>query len=841
MSPQDIKIAGVTITYNSAERIPYVMPYYERMGIDKLVVYDNESTDGTVEMLKKYPFVEVRTFHTEKYDENMLLKFKTETQKEFKGEYNWFIACDFDEVLYSERDFREVLHDKMCEGKTYFQKPGLNVYSRTFPPIIEGKLVHEIVGKGALWTSDDGVIGIYGNKVILFDLNKVSVIYDTAGCHRCRMEGEKASFDDEIGMFHLKFLDFNFIDGANRMYLGRMKGPSAQCYDYFSKNLEDVFQLMENRSISVSEYLNLPTKELVPPQIVFIVNECDEERWKMYMDEVKKHSDEGILRQYAILFYGYFSGKSADRCFEQGLLDKFFTLYHESTSSPKEAALGFEYKLLGNAVIDNPWMAEVTFEQLTSSQFYRDIEKVLSVKNKTGDNAVVIDSVPFKRYVSYISDTTLGCYMIVKNEERTIKSCLSSILGICDEIVVVDTGCSDKTMEKIAEIGSDKIKTYNFEWVNDFSAARNFAMSKIESDYSFTTDADEVFTPELIRFVSHLKCYNFLKKDSFDIWLLNYNGTDDPDYYLGGRQIVKNYKENVWKYKIHEKLYFKRDDFDVLDRYEGFILHKHVNGEKSKSNYNKYAEIYLNDLNGNLEDVVSYENGAHYFYYLFMTLKNLDIFTAKMFLIEAYDKNRMLSFSEDQRSALYRDFFISAEELLAYSLIKNDVSPEYVANIVEGLKEPFAKYLLLRYVYAFNKDILGESGWLDLSYLSYSFGLIKDFVSISGEALERYPYNETISHNITLANNFINAMKSKTLIIDCREGTNGLASNLFFFSHIFDDIKIRCNRETSLKFFNLSNARVVYCDVNGLVVNGNNQMSGSLALQIFEDYITKKK
>ena len=70
MTAQDIKILGVTVTYNNEDKIPYVMPYYERMGIDKLVVYDNGSTDKTVELLSKYPFVEIRSYHTDQYRED---------------------------------------------------------------------------------------------------------------------------------------------------------------------------------------------------------------------------------------------------------------------------------------------------------------------------------------------------------------------------------------------------------------------------------------------------------------------------------------------------------------------------------------------------------------------------------------------------------------------------------------------------------------------------------------------------------------------------------------------------------------------------------------------------
>lgn len=84
---------------------------------------------------------------------------------------------------------------------------------------------------------------------------------------------------------------------------------------------------------------------------------------------------------------------------------------------------------------------------------------------------------------------TISLCMIVKNEEKILARCLDSLEGIYDEAIIVDTGSSDKTKE-IALKYTDKV--YDFEWIDDFSAARNFAMSKATCDYIYMADADEV-------------------------------------------------------------------------------------------------------------------------------------------------------------------------------------------------------------------------------------------------------------------------------------------------------------------------------------------------------------
>jgi glycosyltransferase involved in cell wall biosynthesis len=81
--------------------------------------------------------------------------------------------------------------------------------------------------------------------------------------------------------------------------------------------------------------------------------------------------------------------------------------------------------------------------------------------------------------------------MIVKNEGKNLKSCLSKIVDFVDEIIIVDTGSTDNTKSIAAEF-TDKI--YDFEWCNDFSKARNFSISKASKDWILVLDADEFVT-----------------------------------------------------------------------------------------------------------------------------------------------------------------------------------------------------------------------------------------------------------------------------------------------------------------------------------------------------------
>lgn len=79
--------------------------------------------------------------------------------------------------------------------------------------------------------------------------------------------------------------------------------------------------------------------------------------------------------------------------------------------------------------------------------------------------------------------------MIVRDEGETLEECMMNLVPYADEIIIVDTGSIDNT-KLIARKYTDKV--YDFVWVNDFSSARNFSISKATNDYILVIDADEI-------------------------------------------------------------------------------------------------------------------------------------------------------------------------------------------------------------------------------------------------------------------------------------------------------------------------------------------------------------
>ncbi len=115
-----------------------------------------------------------------------------------------------------------------------------------------------------------------------------------------------------------------------------------------------------------------------------------------------------------------------------------------------------------------------------------DIVKYLELVNKSISKAY--SGIIQKSEYSSEKDILITLSMIVKNEEKFLSGCLESVKGIVDEIVIVDTGSTDRTREIALSYNA---KLYDFEWINDFSAARNEALKHSNGRWILYLDADE--------------------------------------------------------------------------------------------------------------------------------------------------------------------------------------------------------------------------------------------------------------------------------------------------------------------------------------------------------------
>ncbi|MCA0984219.1 glycosyltransferase family 2 protein [Halobacillus yeomjeoni] len=147
---------------------------------------------------------------------------------------------------------------------------------------------------------------------------------------------------------------------------------------------------------------------------------------------------------------------------------------------------------------------------------------------------------------------TISLCMIVKDEEEVLDQCLNSVKEVCDEIVIVDTGSIDRT-KQIASKFTDKI--FDFTWVEDFSAARNYSFSLANMEYILWLDADDLVQKEDFEKLSKLK--NELD-ESIDAVSMNYDISFDASgnttFKLRRNRLVKKSKQYQWIGVVHEYL-----------------------------------------------------------------------------------------------------------------------------------------------------------------------------------------------------------------------------------------------------------------------------------------------
>jgi len=110
------------------------------------------------------------------------------------------------------------------------------------------------------------------------------------------------------------------------------------------------------------------------------------------------------------------------------------------------------------------------------------INAALAVRKKIGPLTIRKTSKP---------GTTLSLCMIVKNEIRYLAKCLNSVKAVVDEMIVVDTGSTDRTKD-IAEVFGAQL--YDFPWTGDFSEARNYSLAQASGDWILVLDGDEVIS-----------------------------------------------------------------------------------------------------------------------------------------------------------------------------------------------------------------------------------------------------------------------------------------------------------------------------------------------------------
>jgi glycosyltransferase involved in cell wall biosynthesis len=140
--------------------------------------------------------------------------------------------------------------------------------------------------------------------------------------------------------------------------------------------------------------------------------------------------------------------------------------------------------------------------------------------------------------------------MIVKNEEQYLDRCLRSIADLVDEIIIVDTGSLDQT-KAIAKKYTDKV--IDFNWIQDFSAARNYAFEQATKQYQMWLDADDYIKAEDQAILKRLK--NSLSADVDVVmakYAVSFDETGNCTMMYFRERLLKRSANFQWSGRVHE-------------------------------------------------------------------------------------------------------------------------------------------------------------------------------------------------------------------------------------------------------------------------------------------------
>lgn len=181
--------------------------------------------------------------------------------------------------------------------------------------------------------------------------------------------------------------------------------------------------------------------------------------------------------------------------------------------------------------------------------------------------------------------------MIVKNEEQDIRRALSWGKGIVSEQIVVDTGSTDNTVKIAEEMGA---KVFHFEWCDDFSAAKNYAIEQASGDWIAFLDADEYFSerdahriPGMLKKIENLSLKGGRIHMLRSAWL---HLDDAGKVFSAGQQdrIFRNIKGLRYKNRVHEVLTFSNGQLPRYSLTDLAIMHtgymKSLGAEKGNRN-----------------------------------------------------------------------------------------------------------------------------------------------------------------------------------------------------------------------------------------------------------------
>ncbi|WP_207744961.1 glycosyltransferase family 2 protein [Paraclostridium bifermentans] len=394
--------------------------------------------------------------------------------------------------------------------------------------------------------------------------------------------------------------------------------------------------------------------------------------------------------------------------------------------------------------------------------------------------------------------------MIVKNEEKNIKRCLDSIESIADEIIIVDTGSNDKTLNICSNYNA---KVINHKWNNDFSEARNVSLEYATKDYILFLDADEEISKEDLEKLKVLLSSKKLAEGYFFRLTNIINGTEVGEYVVF--RFFKNKRKYRFRGKVHEQIancIQKHNKDKCIENIDIKIYH--YGYDPNKVNIESKYKRNMGILNTYTEE----EKDAYYFYVLGNEYARITDFKSA---IESYEK------SLDLMELKYNYVFY----------------PYLILNIVKAYSNEKQFYESIKFIEKIRLSIKNFKdlyfmeclAYIECGKISKALECLNEYINCPVGNDYEYPNNnfekiydiKEMKNNLEQAanNNNNNNLLSALMIID--QYDNSIINTVKSFNEIVSNFVIATNNK-SLELVELKNigAQIIYLndeDVNLLI------------------------
>ena len=197
-----MNITLYTFLYNEEKILPYFLKHYSQY-VNKIIVYNNESTDSSIEILNDWKEceIEIREFNTDNhYDEQTLLNLKNSCWKDCDSDY--VIVCDMDELLYHPNLIEFIEKQRYTD---YFTTTGYHMIGDEIPTDYT-KQIYEIIQNG---TPDNQY-----NKNVLFRRKNITETNYAPGAHSSSFKGTERLINcsvEELKLLHYKWLSPEYV------------------------------------------------------------------------------------------------------------------------------------------------------------------------------------------------------------------------------------------------------------------------------------------------------------------------------------------------------------------------------------------------------------------------------------------------------------------------------------------------------------------------------------------------------------------------------------------------------------------------------------------------------